>query len=663
MRKLTCTFLCLALILFTFAQSDTTHLYLGTTTLKKNFTQTVTIKGKDLQQFPFTNLAEAINVWLNGALSNGSSIQYVVDGNPLADANVLSVYDIEEITLVQNAAAVYNTAGNKQLVLIKTKRSANKAGSLQAVAQGYVVSRPDYSLATGNTTASEKEIYHQYYLGYRKKINSLSFGLSANYLHDVAPRSKGFEYVKSKPFQLNRFRLNGYADQQLGASTLLSLSLNYTPQRTAAELEIGPGAAGTPGNYELLFGQKNNVLNGSVGLRSNLGKGWFNHFMATYSSYNLNTNNSQSSLVSNEVQNNHFDSSFKAKSWWLQNRFGYIAKTGHWQFEPSVNVVYRHVDDRFVAQEVSIRNNNTINLAGYNASQKGYLVYAVPSFGIEYKDLLSLQTGLLQSLKKQPDQFKIFTPYVTATADVVGLIKPGAKWSLRTFASYAIANEFGETYYAPNDLLYYNSFKNGEPRFVASNFDGIKQLQLGASAQLFNERLQVSYNRYQSVFQEQLHLALPGGNPPIYNIVPAEARSVIDRVGINMQLINGADIKWTTGLNGSTRNTKLKLSANQPVSAAPEPKEWTGGWVNRLQYGRFNLQLDLAYLTNRKWFNPFVTPQRVEKGNSFSLQNIHVGYRINQLEVYAGARNLFESKKIPFVDGRRYYGGGASINF
>ncbi|HYO23177.1 MAG TPA: hypothetical protein VER36_12295, partial [Flavisolibacter sp.] len=475
----------------------------------------------------------------------------------------------------------------------------------------------------------------------------------------VTPRPENFQYVKSKPYQLNRFRFNGYADQQLGASTMLSLSLNYAPQKMVSELELGAGAAGTPGNYEFLLRQKNNVFNGSLGMRSDFGKGWFNHFTAAYSSYHVNTNNNTFSMFSNELFGDERDSAFKAKSWWIRNQAGYTAKTGNWQFEPSINVVYRRIDDRLHAAAIRTINNGVTERAEYNASQKGHLLYAVPSFGIQYRSLLALQTGVLQSLKKQPDNFKKFTPYVTASANIVGLIKPAANWSLHTFASYAVANDFGETYYAPNDLLSYNVYKDVGPRTVSGNFDGIKQLQLGATAALFHDRLQFSYNRYQSEFQQLLYVALPGGNPSNFIVVPAEARTVLDRAGISVQVQN-TDFKWTTGINASNR--RLTLESSQALPGNKKPKEWTGGWVNRIQYGSFNFQLDLAYWTNRQWFNPFVTPQRVEKINSFSLQYIQLGYRFKQLEVYAGARNLFENKKMPFSDGRRYYGGGISAS-
>src|SRR5688572_3917933 len=104
-----------------FAQNDTSWLDLGRIKLKKEFTQSVTIKGKDLEQMPFASLAEAINVWLYGLATNNYSVAYVIDGNMITDVNAYSIHDIEEIILVQNALVQLNGATKeKQLVLITT---------------------------------------------------------------------------------------------------------------------------------------------------------------------------------------------------------------------------------------------------------------------------------------------------------------------------------------------------------------------------------------------------------------------------------------------------------------------------------------------------------------------------------------------------------------
>ncbi len=87
------------LSLTAFAQKDTSRLDLGYLTLNKNFTQTITIRGEDLEKMPFTNLDDAVAAWVFGAYTVRGAIQYIVDGNPVSDPNAYSIYDIESVTL------------------------------------------------------------------------------------------------------------------------------------------------------------------------------------------------------------------------------------------------------------------------------------------------------------------------------------------------------------------------------------------------------------------------------------------------------------------------------------------------------------------------------------------------------------------------------------
>ncbi len=60
-------------------------------------------------RMPFANLSDALAAWFYGAYTQPVDLQYVVDGNPVSDVNSYSVYDIEEVVLVENAAALVNT--------------------------------------------------------------------------------------------------------------------------------------------------------------------------------------------------------------------------------------------------------------------------------------------------------------------------------------------------------------------------------------------------------------------------------------------------------------------------------------------------------------------------------------------------------------------------
>src|SRR6201995_5718317 len=93
------------------AQDDSLYYDLGRVLVRKSNTKTTTIKGTDLEKYQASNLSDAINVWLYGTYSTSSSIVYVVNGNILTDVNVYSIFDIEEVTLVETAAAQASGAG------------------------------------------------------------------------------------------------------------------------------------------------------------------------------------------------------------------------------------------------------------------------------------------------------------------------------------------------------------------------------------------------------------------------------------------------------------------------------------------------------------------------------------------------------------------------
>lgn len=73
-------------------QDDSSRLDAGYITLKREFTQTISIKGSDLEKMPFANLSDALAAWLYGAYTLPLTLQYVVDGSPVADVNAYSNY-------------------------------------------------------------------------------------------------------------------------------------------------------------------------------------------------------------------------------------------------------------------------------------------------------------------------------------------------------------------------------------------------------------------------------------------------------------------------------------------------------------------------------------------------------------------------------------------
>src|ERR1700722_1213687 len=150
MKKTTALFAVLLLVLSGWAQQDSSRIDIGWLSLDKGLTQTVSIKGEDLEKMPFVNLSDAIAAWLYGAYTSPSMLAYVVDGNPVTDVNIYPIFDIEEVTLVEHAAgaAAYGRT-QQELVVITTKRGKGKGG-MKAAAQAGLVNQDGNNVHTYN---------------------------------------------------------------------------------------------------------------------------------------------------------------------------------------------------------------------------------------------------------------------------------------------------------------------------------------------------------------------------------------------------------------------------------------------------------------------------------------------------------------------------------
>ncbi|HVW59976.1 MAG TPA: hypothetical protein VHC48_08080, partial [Puia sp.] len=189
----TSTFAFLLLISFSaYSQNDSTRLDAGGIVLKRAFAQNVTIKGEDLEKMPFSDLSDAINVWLNGVYTISGNIIFVVDGNIAGDVNSYSIHDVKEAVLVQNAGVLTGTAGNQQQMVLITTRQGRDTPGIRTAAQTFLVHSPGASTS----------LYHQYFASVGKSFKKVSAGISANYLRDVVPMMKQ-EGVKTTPYHMD----------------------------------------------------------------------------------------------------------------------------------------------------------------------------------------------------------------------------------------------------------------------------------------------------------------------------------------------------------------------------------------------------------------------------------------------------------------------------
>jgi len=299
MLKKTLTLTALIISLFTAAnaQTDTSHYDLGRISVKKDFTQSVTVKGSDLERYQFSDLADAINVWFNGTYSNASTLVYVIDGNIIADVNAYSIYDIDEITLVQNALSqVSGVSPDQQMVLIKLKTNRPGKQGVEAAGQTSVINlRNPANNPISKTTSS---FYDQYYVSGYKNFDKVHLGLSADYQRDVFPglsiqnSSVGTgtpninTFSSFNPPNSNRFKINGFADATLWKGSTINIGVNYVPQVNSYTADFTSTNAYSPGYIASVndMGKlSQHLFNTNLALKTSIVKGLSNTLSAAYS--------------------------------------------------------------------------------------------------------------------------------------------------------------------------------------------------------------------------------------------------------------------------------------------------------------------------------------------------------------------------------------------
>jgi hypothetical protein len=683
---------------FSRAQSDSARLDVGYLHLKRDFTQNITVKGSDLERMPFTNLSDAIAAWFYGAYTQPVTLQYVVDGNPVSDVNAYNIHDIEEVVLVQNAAALVNTAnGQQELVIVRTRRGQGKRG-FTADAQTGLVNDKAYG------QVSELRLYHNYYVNAWQNLDKVSFGLSGNYTRDVYPNYTGGPEVT--PDNLQRWRLNGYFTWRPNSHNQVEIMLNYTPERMAF-LDEDKNLAHVyafAGNTTQHFVLPRLLWHSDLSSKhSDLAPKWTNDLQATYihstaraSNYNTAVGETPTDTLE---QTNYSESGLgKAHHLWLRDHMEYRITAGHWQIGPAINATYENYDEQTTAQSqenIATYSGNTLGPAStayvytdfYRLKES--MVVLTPALDISYKRAFDIQGGVLVDAGHQKgsggrDAF----PFASVSLDLFRFADEHASSGLKVFGSYAQRTTPSPQGYSLLDLktgtfsggidyqagtAYQETLTGQVPVVIAPN--NVTPVywawQTGISYTGWKDRLTIQYN-----FERRNFLELNTTNAPALILYP-ELFSTLQHADIRVKIFDAEGWRWLTGLNATILSNKLHSggSLQQAVGYkqdigddSPNPASWTGGWVNRVQVKRFTAGFDLLYhfgesVQSETYSGAFDTV----KVNSVITPNIYVGYSwhfpgAQTLECFVESRGLIQTSKIDLLDDRRYYTVGGKLS-
>lgn len=683
------------ILLFTKANAqDSTHYDLGRIQLKKDFSQNITVKGADLEKMPFTNLADAINVWFYGTYSNSATLVYIIDGNLVNDVNAYSIYDIDEVTLVQNAVSTMSgSSGPEQLVLIKTKRSKTKGLSITANAQANIT-----SLYTNNTPGasantyqkglkSTTTAYQQYYVSARKNTGNINYGVSADYIRDVQPVITQSGVVYIVPQTLNRIKFNTYLDAKIGSS-LLKVTAAYDPQKEKDILDETT-------TQNIFYNYSNShIFDGTLSLTTHIAPGFTNVIHGDYNYYLEHDYGNDIETVQDGYQELNYKQNIYNHNIVAYDNISYTKKLGDWTFEPNINLNFRTFRDSSYSSEVLVDQSGLIEGSGYGyGAEMAHLFLLTPSLSFYYKTYFNVQAGFLDDLStigvynyanSKPQNV---LPFITASADVLHLINANSTVALKVFGSFSTNDIFTDnsnslidfsdpgvqvpniTYRFPATETY-----SGRDIYTASPsyiYQGIsktfKTFSAGLSVSAQNIPVSINYFFEKTSYLSPVFISEPNGaNGEQIASVYTNTYLLLNRVSLNYKLSTNT-VNWQTNVNATMIKQTFPDEGFTGTKVTLGGGEWTGGWVNRLSYNNLFVGADLLYQLGQKEYSLSNTGATVvTKINSFSLQNLYAGYRLKikglkDPEIFANARNIFQNRKEDITNGRKYYGVG--LNF
>lgn len=677
------------------AQKDSSTLDIGSVRLKKQNTQYITIKGAALEKMPFANLAEAINVWLYGAYSNAASLVYVVDGNIVPDVNAWSIYDIEEVVLVQSALTqLTGNTGQQQLVLITTRRRPSKNKFALDVAGASALVNTDYLPASGGKDVSSlTNLYHQYHVSGTYNREKVQMGLTANWLRDVMPGVKNDSTNVVTPLHINRFRLNAWVQAKLGRSSSLYFNINATPENAGQYIKTRSTVYYYNGNGN----EKQLVISPYLRLRTDIGPGWQNNFSVSYQSFHskssvesLNTYAPPGSVPMTATQTYLTDT--------VNDRIvvirDHMSKTFHahnWTIEPAIYLQYAHLTIKSSEQLVLYAYSNgglnppSISRTFYSTDGKGHIFTGAPSLDFSYKNILSFGGGGFAYLPPSGTvntKASIF-PFAHFSLDLLKWHNTASPSSLQLFASLARNYNYTFRTDALDDLT--GASATTPPTFTSQATavfgTGISTLPTFQSGELFaphtvwtaglgfrkpDDKLVANYYFEKRGFTAPTLVPVASGPGFIYITTYPLLQAYTHHINVMAKLLTGPSVEWQSGITATT----IEIKGTMP----PYPQKayttgdiygytsFTGGWVNRFSCKGFFAGFDLLYHINERQPSGNSLPYQYKKISSVDLQHVYAGCKIRvgkyAAEVYLSSRNLLQNTDSDLTDRRRYYGAG-----
>lgn len=680
---------------------DTAIYDLGRITMKKKFTQAITIHAADLEKMPFTDLKEALTLYFNGVYGQQQKFAYVIDGVLNTNINAYSIYDIDEITIVQNAATTLSGITPLQvLVLVKTKRGGPNRKGITAAGQvnqvrkyfGYNATTSGNSNNKGNST---QDLYYQYYISAYTNTKKIKAGLSADIQHNVFPQYWNKDIYESfKPLSTNRFKFNGYLDFKLDDNNILSINAGYVPQRDVEVFNSKIQVNGVDKEFN-----SQDLGYGTIQFKSNIADLFTNNLSAGFQrrkSAFERTIISPSDLFNKGTS---IDSVSTVNSLVIKDDISYqgtLDDNEDFTFNANINALYRQTND--TARYVIVRQTTFTNSNTVASLQKQKLLVITPSVTLNYVDMVSLQVGAQKILNTNTPAFngsntpKIL-PFASLNVDILRTL--GATDSvmllrrLTLYGSYASSMSYaadftGTLLEAPYYRGIFSVAGAGVPllREPVNPFQTYNQIQGGLTYAMFKRGLSFSYN-YSNAKFNAVYFIEGTVSPQTDTARSTTANIITHRLGINYTFPGKGKLKWTAAVNGAyitNKDYKNNYTLTQLRIFYPGKSLITAGFASQVSYNKAFAGVGLVYDMNRGVYH---APVANGNGNftvyndmiqGLKLQNVYLGYRlkplkmVRYLDVFINARNLYQ--QVQLIEGniprysaedKRFIGGGIKL--
>ncbi|ADY52929.1 hypothetical protein Pedsa_2381 [Pseudopedobacter saltans DSM 12145] len=648
---------------------DSIRIDLGRLSLNKNFTIVRTVKASDLEKIPSHNLTSVLNNYFFGYLLNENEPPvYIIDGSIRQNISGFSIFDIEEVSLIQNASALAlnGNTDKRPVMLITTKRTHPNGdgwevrGEVQMAIQRYKKEKYNYFTSIYNPVTNqyrnrfendENDIafYQQYYLSASKQTSRGGLSIAANYQKDKNPDAKT---TRAAFFitPADRLRFNVSWDEKLDRNFGIRLYTGYSPDKVVYDEISNIGYTLRSSKKTRLF-QTGADLNytSSIGLTNTLqlGKNW------------LSTNAESVSETANFGAgiNHFFENHFSV--FYLRDQLSYSRKIGDLELRPAIDFEYGRINNKQQLEQKSASGLLALETSEFKINN----YFLTPQLEINYTRLVSLHSGLVLDFNNYhgADVKKAF-PFVGIDFN---FLKPTDKVKLQINTSYGKIRKLSEADARYNAPVQFYSVNNGvqQPIFINPdlNIKPLESYQVGALLGYENWGLNFNWNKSRKTVLSDM---FSHGENTIINYGTAIANLYTFSLSTGQLKIN--DFLWRSNIvfNLLKQEADVLVLGNQVVESGTTK---AGGWNNRMQYNNISFGLDFSYLLNadiKDYLSAQIPILSVKKENQIQLQHAFLGYNFTtKFQGYFLAKNLWDISGEYFQPHKMYYGMGVSVKY